>query len=121
MKKSIFNRKKKKESEKNKNPWTRKVEVKKVEDPTSFKFFVKGTFKNFNLKYSRFGGRKFHISFLLRIKRIIAATFFFIFFIAALISYPNILCLLFFGSAYLHLDYVWKTRRFKWKVKENEE
>jgi len=118
--KKFFSRKKKDEEDKEEdNPFAQPTAKSKGEDKASFRYYVKGVFSSFGQRLSSnvgfFGRKKIHIRFLRQSKYVVACGLMFLYFAMALVSFPNPFFLLFLSTAYLMLDYLWKSRRVEWK------
>lgn len=126
--KDVFNQKETKTKDKidDSNPWKKPNDKKRHgENKASFSYFAKDVFGSFGRRTSKefgaFGRKKIHIRFLLKIKRVVFAGLFFLYLALAVASFSSIpFFILFLATAYLALDYLWKTRRFKWEPKNEK-
>lgn len=57
---------------------------------------------------------KLRLSFLLKVKRIIAGLLTVLYAIATIMLIPDSVALLFFATFFILLDYLWKTRMVRW-------
>lgn len=123
-----FSRKKDEDKKKDEeDPWTQPhEEKKKEEDPGSFGTYLKGVYKDFDRRVSSdvgfLGRKKIHIRFLRQTKRVIATGLFFFYLIGGFAATMNPffapLSATFLITAYLMLDYLWKSRKVSWEKKQ---
>ena len=87
----------------------------------SFGGYIKNIFAGFGYGMNKRLGelafhRKYQIHLLLKTKRVTAAVLFLLYSSMALLSFGNFaFFLLFLGTAFLMLDYLWKTRKVPWE------
>ena len=122
--KKFFSRHKKQEEpkkEEESSPWVKGDPKKHTEDSKSFSYYVKNIFAGFGYGMNKKLGelafhRKYQIHLLLKTKRVTAAVLFLLYSSMALLSFGNFaFFLLFLGTAFLMLDYLWKTRKIPWE------
>lgn len=108
---------KRKEKEEEKTPWGEPIEKKRIEDPNSFKNYVKsklGFFSRLSSKYKTAQMRSKSNSRLLKLRRIIAGFLALIYLMSFIVSLPGYVSIMFFLTFYIMLDYLWRTRIFSW-------
>lgn len=111
-------RKKKKEKideqKKEVNPWEA-VKPSKTRSDANFLSYIKNVLGSIGHKFfSPFGelsGRKIHVRALRKTKRGFATILFFFYGLLTLVSFPSLMFPIFLGTAFLMLDYIWKTRK----------
>ena len=119
---SWLKRKKKKNvfEQKSQDPWSG-LRSKRRRHNLGFFHSVSNFFGTFKLKYGGIGKHKIHIPFLRELKRVIFGGLFVWYIMLSFMSFHNIpFFLVFLFTAFLALDYLWKTHRPTWKKKENE-
>lgn len=99
------------------------VEQKKSVDENGFLTYVKGLLSSI---YGAVSGislpeSRVHLKYLRGFKRVIAALFFLFYLVAGLMGLSNPISIMFLGTAYLLLDYLWKSRKITWWIKEKIE
>ena len=111
---SLFKRKKKKKEKETTIFGEPIKEDKKESSRGNFKKDLKQVFAGLKPK------RKIKIKFLLKIKRTLAGLLFILYSVSSLMLIPEPYALLFISTAFILLDYLWKTKRSKWTIVEAE-
>lgn len=95
------------------------IESEASEDKTGFVSFMRNSLVSLAHRIHgifRFPQKKYHIPYLLRAKRVLAGIYLF-FFVVAGISAFSFMSIVFFGAAYIFVDYLWKIRQAEWVFK----
>ena len=118
--KKYFSRKKQEPKTEDDNPFVNSHDDKQTKHE-GFGSYMKNVFAGFGYGMNKRLGelafhRKYQIHLLLKTKRVTAAVLFLLYSSMALLSFGNFaFFLLFLGTAFLMLDYLWKTRKIPWE------
>ena len=120
--KKYFSRKKQKPKTEDDNPFANSHDDTQTKrEGQSFGSYIKNVFAGFGYGMNKRLGelafhRKYQIHLLLKTKRVTATVLFLLYSSMALLSLGNFaFFLLFLGTAFLMLDYLWKTRKTPWE------